>query len=192
MDLEENKAFLINKFVKGKSLDIGSAEGLTHKFLESFSKKRIDSLDVEGSPTIKCDLNNPPYKIKSRQYDSIIAADVIEHLEQPFQFIRECKRILTKNGRLIITTPNMTGLQNILADNKGIFRKESLDKKRKYLPHIVHWQPYQFAYILKREGFKIVKIKTFNHHWKRNILARTIAYIFPKLRTHFLVVTEKP
>lgn len=191
MNLEKNKAALVSKFAKGKVLDIGSSEGPTHKFIESFLKFKIDSLDIEGNPTIKCDLNKPPYRIKSGSYDSIIAADVIEHLEQPIFFIRECKRILREKGRLIITTPNMTGLQNIMADNKRIFMKEDLDNDRKYLPHIFHWHPYQFSYLVGREGFNVLKIKTFNHHWNRNFLARSIAYIFPPLRTHFLIVAEK-
>jgi SAM-dependent methyltransferase len=41
------------------------------------------------------------------EFDVVIAADVIEHLVDTDQFLRELYRILKSNGRLIVTTPNL-------------------------------------------------------------------------------------
>jgi len=43
-----------------------------------------------------------------RPYDLITAIEVIEHLENPSHFLRECRKILAKpSGRLLITSPNV-------------------------------------------------------------------------------------
>jgi len=39
-------------------------------------------------------------------FDAIIAGDLIEHLKYPWQFIETCYRLLTSEGKLILTTPN--------------------------------------------------------------------------------------
>ncbi len=44
--------------------------------------------------------------IKDNSFDCITAGELIEHLENPEKFIKECKRILKQGGVLIITTPN--------------------------------------------------------------------------------------
>jgi len=38
--------------------------------------------------------------------DAVVLADVIEHLVDPPQCLRECRRVLKPGGRLVITTPN--------------------------------------------------------------------------------------
>ncbi|PIN77332.1 hypothetical protein COV15_02380 [Candidatus Woesearchaeota archaeon CG10_big_fil_rev_8_21_14_0_10_34_12] len=51
----------INKYIKGKDiLDIGSTEGYIHKLLVEANKdKKFYTLDVDGNPDFKVDLNNP-------------------------------------------------------------------------------------------------------------------------------------
>jgi len=57
-------------------------------------------------------------------FDTIIAAELIEHLENPARFLRECKIILKDDGLLLITTPNpyniTTLIANVLFIDKGI------------------------------------------------------------------------
>jgi len=43
-------------------------------------------------------------------FDVVLATEVIEHLENPFHFIREALRILNSDGVLIFTTPNVDNL----------------------------------------------------------------------------------
>jgi ubiquinone/menaquinone biosynthesis C-methylase UbiE len=50
------------------------------------------------------DATNTNYKDKS--FDIIISQEVIEHIETQTTYIDECKRLLSKNGILILTTPN--------------------------------------------------------------------------------------
>jgi len=43
-------------------------------------------------------------------FDVITLGHVVEHLYDPIELLEECKRILKPNGKLIITTPNTSGL----------------------------------------------------------------------------------
>ena len=43
---------------------------------------------------------------KNRQFDLIIAGDVLEHLPNPGLFLQSCNNILSPRGRIIITTSN--------------------------------------------------------------------------------------
>jgi 2-polyprenyl-3-methyl-5-hydroxy-6-metoxy-1,4-benzoquinol methylase len=42
----------------------------------------------------------------STKFDMIVATEVIEHLENPIDFIENCKLMLSENGRIVLTTPN--------------------------------------------------------------------------------------
>ena len=43
---------------------------------------------------------------KGKRYDAIVATELIEHLENPQDFVRQAARLLAPGGRLIVTTPN--------------------------------------------------------------------------------------
>jgi SAM-dependent methyltransferase len=49
-------------------------------------------------------------------FDTIIAGEIIEHLEHPAKFLRECKKILKDDGVLLITTPNPYNITTIIAN----------------------------------------------------------------------------
>jgi len=41
-----------------------------------------------------------------QKFDLIIATEVIEHLDDPVTFLKNCKRFLNNNGKILLTTPN--------------------------------------------------------------------------------------
>ena len=90
-EISDNLRFkYINKQVSGKNiLDIGSAEGYLHNLLvKNNPDKKIFTLDVDGSPDFKVNLNNPTKLGKT--FDAIIAGEILEHVENPTKFIKFC------------------------------------------------------------------------------------------------------
>ncbi|MBI5765990.1 methyltransferase domain-containing protein, partial [Candidatus Falkowbacteria bacterium] len=45
-------------------------------------------------------------KNNNERFDLIIATELIEHLNNPLDFLENCKKILKDGGKIIITTPN--------------------------------------------------------------------------------------
>ncbi len=45
-----------------------------------------------------------------KQFDAIVAIEIIEHLENPYLFLRECAKLLKPNGLLFVTSPNVESI----------------------------------------------------------------------------------
>ena len=54
------------------------------------------------------DLNKYPYPFKSNEFDAILASHLVEHLDDPLRFFKECRRILSANGELTVIVPHYT------------------------------------------------------------------------------------
>jgi len=172
----------INKFIKGKSiLDIGSSEGQIHNLLlKENSDKKILSLDNKGKPDFTMNLDHP--KKIHKKFDTIIAGEVIEHLESPVKFIRYLKNMLKKKGRLIITTPNATGLQYIRNPAWCVYYQD-------YRGHIQTFTLDMIKKICQDEGFKIIYSDYINAFWTYNPL-QYLSSIIKRLRPDLIVVAE--
>lgn len=48
--------------------------------------------------------------IDSKKFDAIAAIEIIEHLENPFRFVRECAKMLKPGGMLLLTSPNVESI----------------------------------------------------------------------------------
>jgi len=78
-----------------KVLDLGCG---TAKTKGSYG---IDIADLEGVDLVY-DLNVVPYPFDSETFDWVIMNDILEHLDNPIDVIREVHRILKKGGKLYI------------------------------------------------------------------------------------------
>ena len=85
---------------------------------------------AEGLACRFADLTAPlPYKAET--FDVVLAVEVVEHLENPWAFMREAVRTLRPEGFLIITTPNVSSIPSRLEYlRSGVlpyFRQESFE-----------------------------------------------------------------
>lgn len=55
-----------------------------------------------------------------REFDLIVAADLIEHLARPGDFLDRARTHLRDDGRLVIATPNAFSLNNLLKYTLGL------------------------------------------------------------------------
>ena len=88
------------------ALDIGCREGIQSRWLEKKGYK-VSSIDIEKDyeKCIVADANKTlPFKDNS--FDLIWCSEVIEHLDNPEENLKEFKRVLKKEGQMILTTPN--------------------------------------------------------------------------------------
>ena len=69
---------------------------------EAVQKSRANGLNV-----VQGDLNRP-LPFDDGQFRCVFALSVLEHLLNGCAFMRECHRVLEKNGKLILLTPNIS------------------------------------------------------------------------------------
>lgn len=110
--------YIINKYKiksKMKVLDLGCGRG---DFLEPFKYENIDIYGVDFAENSIKDLKSKNYNVKycdfgvasipfkNDYFDIIFSKSVIEHLDNPENYLSEIKRILKPNGRLLIMAPD--------------------------------------------------------------------------------------
>jgi len=99
----------------GRLLDIGCSCGY---FLEvalengydaagiEFSRAAIDAADPQVRRRITRGNVNDLSSLGAEQYDIVTAFDIIEHTEDPVDFLRQARRLLKKGGCVVISTPD--------------------------------------------------------------------------------------
>lgn len=114
-----------------------------------------------------------------KQFDCIVAGEVIEHLSNPGLFLDAAHRHLVPGGRLIITVPNAFGLKIFWR----IFRKNEV---KVHAEHTCWYDPLTISQLLNRHAFKIEYIFFSNKHkWYRKRYFFKLKYQIPKLVTWF-------
>ena len=90
-----------------KILDVGASE----EFLMEINMKRygcgyekIKNKDIKFK---KVDLNKQKLPYKNNMFNVVTCLETIEHIENPYELIRELHRVVKKNGIVIISTPNI-------------------------------------------------------------------------------------
>ncbi len=104
---------LIGEDRSARILDVGAGEGYFCRRLKDLGYA-VEACDVPAAdfkcpdvPFVPVDLSRPPMPIPDDQYDCVVAIEVVEHMENHFQFMRELIRVTKPGGRIIVTTPNV-------------------------------------------------------------------------------------
>ena len=79
--------------------------------------------------------------------DVVIAGEVIEHLDAPGPFLRAMRELATRDGLLIVTTPNAYRLLNFLAPTAGV--------ELVHPDHTAWHSPHTLATLLARSGWEL-------------------------------------
>jgi SAM-dependent methyltransferase len=89
----------------GKLLEIGSQDRSVVK--ECFGNFNIDTLDIVDTykPTYVGDITKYNEFIADSTYDCVACLEVLEHTLNPFDAIKELRRILKHEGHLLISAP---------------------------------------------------------------------------------------
>src|SRR4030067_3818996 len=136
-------------------LDVGCGIGSN---LPAFESNRLNVMGLDQSfyalslalkrhkiPFVNGDVNHLPFKANS--VGLIVATDIIEHLEDDLNGIRELYRILPKGGILFLTVPAfryLWGTQDVVTFHKRRYSQQEILHK------------------LKSAGFDILKSSYFN------------------------------
>ncbi len=164
-------------------LDIGAAEGFVHQLLiEAHHDKKIYTLDVAGNPDFKIDLNKS--KDLRKKFDTIIAGEILEHVENPSEFIRFCHHQLKPSGRLIVTTPNAIGIQYLRNPAWCVDRGD-------YHSHLHTFTMPMLELLFRKANFLVEKTEYLNAFWMNRNPLQILPCFFPRIKTDLLIVGVK-
>ena len=122
---------------------------------------------------VRCSAEALPFS--SSKFDAVVSMETIEHILDPRRFLDECKRILSRSGVLVISTPN-----------KDVFSPNSKTTSSPF--HLVEYRLDEFKELL-HENFDSVRLygqspmpvgasrmRTMDHlaHW-----VKTVVYDLP-------------
>ena len=98
-------------------------------------------------------------KLKYIKFDTILALHILEHLENPINFLKIMRSLLAYNGKIIIVVPNVKSLHRCLGVEMGILNDiYSLGKNDIKVGHKRIYNMYSLNEIARKSGLTILNI----------------------------------
>lgn len=165
-------------------LDIGCGTGEIDTIIKNTFESIVYGLDINKIAVEKARQNGVVAKIgnveqewpfNNSSMDSVLCIQMIEHLVNPDFFLQESKRVLKKNGTVVITTPNLAAWFNRLLlflgyqpfytevstidKTLGLSFTKGMTRNSEPMGHLRCFTLKALKEILELHGFKIIAIK---------------------------------
>ncbi len=175
---------------RGELFEIPAGEGALawqlHKLGYSVTAGDIDPkfFKVSPIPCIELDLNRK-FPVEDQRFDFVSCIEGVEHLQDQFQFVRECHRVLRPGGYLVLSTPNILNLASRLKYLLTGFYSLVPRPINEFsiVPVFDHINPvtyYQLRYMLHTQGFEITQIASD----LRRRSAAGLLFLYPLVRVY--------
>jgi len=166
-------------------LDIACGDGALSSRLSDHGYLNINAVDIESKLPImekgikfsKLDLNNQNEfeefaHSNKEKYELILGIETIEHLENPWNYLRSLKIMLKKSGIILISTPNISSIYSKISFlTKNIFFQFGEDDLSYW--HINPISSFEMVTIINHLNLKLIEKTTGGTYpilWlKRNI-----------------------
>ncbi|MFC1790374.1 class I SAM-dependent methyltransferase [Patescibacteria group bacterium] len=188
---------------KLKALDIGCGDGQVAIRIKEIGYEIFgldiaqDQVEVAKKNGVKAVVGDAEKKFpfKDSFFDVVFCGEIIEHLVDARPFILEINRILKKDGLLVLTTPNLTGLNDRVRMLFGYHPRHASPLSKN---HYLHIRPFTYSSLkelLEKGGFQVncllsskVRLSPFvsfdfDSYW--------LANIFPNLGAALIVEAYK-
>src|SRR3989339_1030210 len=164
---------------------------------------------VKEKNIVQLNIEKEKLPFKSDSFDFVLMTEVIEHLTaDPRMYLDEVRRVMKKNGRLLITTPNAAHLKNrmkLLAGKSAHFPLEQLyqtnpDDDSLYFRHNREFTMDELQQIIRASNFvlRTSKFMSFYTPFRKNrrtnlvkLAGYFITQFIPFLRDSLYVLGSK-
>jgi 2-polyprenyl-3-methyl-5-hydroxy-6-metoxy-1,4-benzoquinol methylase len=149
-------------------LDIPSGEGAFARRCRDLGRSVVAAdcenlCRVSDVPFVEGNMNEP-LPFEDNHFDAVVCIDGIEHIERPFDFIAQCRRVVRPGGAIVLSTPNISSLRSRWRwfvtgfHNKCI---APLDESQPNPLHHINMLSFpEIRYMLHRSDFSITRIAT--------------------------------
>jgi methionine biosynthesis protein MetW len=192
-DLDNNTRFpneiievvapLLNKGIR--VLDIGCGNGSLSKITESkfqevhgcdIALTALQEARIRGMRTICVDLNTIiPLPYQDESFDAITCLEVLEHVLDPFNLLKDLHRVLRPKGQVLLTTPNIRYFRNLCKlIFEGKFPHTTTDSFIWGGGHVHYFTRKDLVFLLQKAGFEKIEFhlnqEQFTRSWKRRLI----------------------
>ena len=132
------------------------------------------NLDVKSLKVpnfVRADAHMLPFR--NQAFSKVYMIEVLEHLASPLNALREVRRVLKRNGILVLTTPNAYYAPRIIR----LALRGTYSTSRS---HIYVWGRVELQNLLRRAGFKHIVLREVWERGSPRILERILISLFPK------------
>ena len=159
----QNKFKEVSKLINpnSKILDIGCNDCSIINFLKQpiyygvDGDKEIINKSKERNIRVECiDLNKEKLPFENIKFDYILMLDILEHIVNPSNLIKNSIDRLDNNGEIIITLPNDYHLLNKI---RFLFNKHLTENPFAQYGHLHYFPIKSGEQFLKKNGLKIIK-----------------------------------
>lgn len=168
----DNSLSKIIKYIEPDTvvLELGPATGYLTEYIQKKLNCSVDCVEISPNMAeaaekycrhmLVADLDEIDLEeqFKEEAYDCILMTDVLEHLKKNEKVLQSCRSLLKKNGRLIVSVPNIAHSSIIGSLLKGKF--EYRDEGLLDQTHIRFFTRESIADLLEKCRFSIETIET--------------------------------
>ncbi|MBC1225307.1 class I SAM-dependent methyltransferase [Nostoc sp. UCD121] len=149
-----------------EGLELGSADGQMTQFLvNDFSRLTV----VDGSAKLLASIENFPNLVKvhslfeefrpEHEFNTIIMAHILEHIKQPVALLKQAKKWLMPEGKILIIVPNGHSIHRLVAVKMGLFKESCELSTHDYtLGHRRVYTPTTLRKDIEESGLNIVNM----------------------------------
>jgi SAM-dependent methyltransferase len=146
---ERELGLFASRYLQGRLIDIGCGSKPYTKLLSPYIRQHV-GVDHESTLHDKShiDLFGTAYKIPAEDnaFDSALCTSVLEHLEEPEQALRECRRVLKTGGIALYSAPFIWHLHE---EPRDFFR----------------FSKYGLTYLFEKAGFEVLELQALSGFW---------------------------
>ena len=128
-----------------------------------------------------------PVLFPAASFDVVLCLHTLEHLAGPWAALSSMRRLLKKNGTLLVFVPFETGREYLRFDPTNIHQ------------HLYSWNPQSLGMLLTKAGFKmeVLRVRRFGYDRftarllrssRNDLLYRFVNWTLLRLRPHFEVM----
>lgn len=192
-------------YIKGKKvLDAGCGCGNGAYFLATKGAKKVVGVDNSEEALAYCrnhyqapnlsfkKMDCKRLKFGDETFDAIVSFEVIEHLKIPVAFLKEIKRVLTKKGIFIISTPNAEDKSSV--KSKFHFREYNPEQLRclleKYFSGVILYGQRFNPLLIKESEEKAKQVAGVSRNFANYIPASLKKILYAKFINKYLFTAE--
>lgn len=200
LDLDTcNTMSIISRWINEKCtvLEFGPANGRLTKYLKQIKKCSVTIVEIDEKAgddakkfaeeayigAVQGDIEQYKWLATEKKYDYIIFADVLEHLSNPAEVLRNCISLLKESGEILVSIPNISHnsiLIDLYNDEFNYDKTGLLDQT-----HIHFFTHKSFEKMIKRINMFIYKIEPIYSRVGNNEIENTYDDVPSDVRVKF-------